>query len=970
MNAVVPILLFAALTGPPPAEKKAQDMMREAVMFQARGDFPGSLRQYRKAIHQYEIAYGKHGKQLTSVLTGYAAGLGVVGDYLAARGVYERVLAIETKHFGNTSMQYARALQQVAVTYWQRGDFKRAERDFRLVLDLYIKNLGPDSDRVATQLDVMAAWYKVRNDWPRAQALHERALVIREKKGKDHPSVMTTLFQLAWLHSLRGQHHRATEIMERVLRISEAAKHPITTRAAFLGQLAQFYQKADQPQKAAPLNARVEQLWLDELKRVEQNPNQSHWDITLPLISLSSFYSQSNQTPKAIPYIERLLAHMTQKHGAKHPAVGGYKTQLALALRKTGNFKRARALLRQAVQTEKAWLGKRATGTKQVLADFEHQAGNLRVAQKLYAEVQKQTQQIYGQRHPYVANTMERQAILAWGQGRIPQALELFASAMDIQEKEIGLILSTGTEADKRKYLDSIAFHQHEAVSFHLQGAPTLAAAADLALTVVLQRKGRVLDAVADSFGSLHRRLKGKTRQILEQLASERAQLAKLVLNPPQTGKGDKGASWAKQVGQLETRVRNLEAKVSRESVAYRAQSAPITLGGVRAALPSAAVLVEFTVYRPVQPGQHGTANPPKLPRYAAAIAGKTGPAKWVDLGETEPIDLLAFRLREALADPDRSDVKALARALDELVMRPIRAHLGTAKHLFVAPDGALNLVPLATLVDENDRWLIETYEFTYLSSGRDLLRLLVRAPAKSAPHVVANPTFGGGAPVQIATGPSRGLRSYDLRNTSWAPLPGTADEAKVLGQLLEGATVLTGDKATEQALKKLTGPRILHVATHGFFLADQGTPGLAGPENPLLRSGLILSGANGLDSGDEDGVLTALEASGLDLWGTQLVVLSACETGLGKAVNGQGVYGLRRALVIAGSESQVMSLWQVDDDATRDLMVSFYKRLSSGKGRSQALRAAQLRLLADQERSHPFFWGGFIGSGHWGPMP
>jgi CHAT domain-containing protein len=130
-----------------------------------------------------------------------------------------------------------------------------------------------------------------------------------------------------------------------------------------------------------------------------------------------------------------------------------------------------------------------------------------------------------------------------------------------------------------------------------------------------------------------------------------------------------------------------------------------------------------------------------------------------------------------------------------------------------------------------------------------------------------------------------------------------------------------------------------------------------------------VLAGANQLTSGSEDGVLTGLEAAGVDLWGTQLVVLSACETGVGKVADGDGVYGLRRAFVIAGAESLVMSLWQVDDSATRDLMIDVYHRLADGKGRSEALREAQLAMLARRELEHPYYWASFIAAGQWGPL-
>jgi CHAT domain-containing protein len=136
--------------------------------------------------------------------------------------------------------------------------------------------------------------------------------------------------------------------------------------------------------------------------------------------------------------------------------------------------------------------------------------------------------------------------------------------------------------------------------------------------------------------------------------------------------------------------------------------------------------------------------------------------------------------------------------------------------------------------------------------------------------------------------------------------------------------------------------------------------------ENPLLRSGLALAGANLRHGGDDDGVLTALEASGLNLWGTRLVVLSACDTGVGEVRTGEGVYGLRRAFVLAGTESLVMSMWPVSDYVTREMMTTYYKGLKEGRGRGEALRQVQLSMLKHKDREHPFYWAGFIQSGEW----
>lgn len=192
--------------------------------------------------------------------------------------------------------------------------------------------------------------------------------------------------------------------------------------------------------------------------------------------------------------------------------------------------------------------------------------------------------------------------------------------------------------------------------------------------------------------------------------------------------------------------------------------------------------------------------------------------------------------------------------------------------------------------------------------------------------------------------------------------------------------------EATELAMKHVCRPEFLHVATHGYFQEDVAREASSEKtrilereerpteekveklrvENPLLRSWLFFAGANRGGTADNDGTMTALEAAQLNLWGTKLVTLSACETGVGETKTGDGVYGLRRALVLAGSEAQLMSLWSVSDEGTLDLMVEYYTRLKAGEGRSAALRNVQLNMLKHPKRRHPFFWASFIQSGEW----
>jgi CHAT domain-containing protein len=459
---------------------------------------------------------------------------------------------------------------------------------------------------------------------------------------------------------------------------------------------------------------------------------------------------------------------------------------------------------------------------------------------------------------------------------------------------------------------------------------------------------------------ALRRRATPEDAKLLDELAAERSNLSRLTL----AGPGEDGVdAHGARVAELERRVDELQTQVGRRSAQFAAETAPVTLDAVQAAVPDGARLVEFAAYRPYDAGAttYGAA------RYVAYVLGRDGAPAWADLGEAATVDAAVSELRKALRDRTRADVTALARRVDELVMRPIRERLGDTQKLLISPDGALNLVPFAALVDEQNRYLVERYEITYLTSGRDLLRLQPRPPSPMLALVVADPLFGrkgaAGAEsrllVQEADGP-------DLSKANFTPLPGTAGEAAALSRLMKRqATVLTRDAATEAAMKRAGAPGIVHVATHGYFL-DAG----AGAADPLLRSGLALAGVNARQSGEgEDGFLTALEVTGMNLWGTRLVVLSACDTGVGEVAAGQGVYGLRRALVLAGAETSMVSLWPVSDKGTRDLMTDFYGRLLGGSSRAGALRNVQLAMLKSPARRHPYYWASFIQSGAWGPL-
>ncbi len=553
-----------------------------------------------------------------------------------------------------------------------------------------------------------------------------------------------------------------------------------------------------------------------------------------------------------------------------------------------------------------------------------------------------------------------------------------------IQEKNTGRFLLSGSEARKQAYLQQLADDTSANVSFSVSVASPQAIA--LGLTSVLQYKGRVLDAMSDSVARLRQSVRPEDRTLFEQLARVAQQWS--TLNSQGHDKLPL-ETYRRRLDDLVRQQETLEAELAKRSAEFRQQLVPITLAAVRQAIPPSAVLVERFRYRPFDPKAKDETKWDK-PRYLTYVLTHEGEPVAIDMGDAAAVESLVREFRGAVSDPKRTDVKELAEELSAKLLKRLLPYVDNAERVLIAPDGALNLVPFAALLDDQGEYVATRFEITYLTSGRDLLRLASASRPRGSTVVVADPAYGQSAAIRA---PGRKIRNAkrvahaDGPIQVFTPLPGTAAEANALKALLKllDHHVLTGVNATEAQLKHLHGPRLLHVATHGFFLRDQPIPADAlkpvgfSPdqrpvrvsENPLLRSGLALAGANARRSGtNDDGILTAFEAAQLDLRGTELVILSACETGVGEVKNGEGVYGLRRALVLAGAETQVTSLWKVADDATKDLMVDYYRGLLKGEGRSGALREVQKAMIASQDRWHPYYWAAFVPIGNWAPLP
>lgn len=430
-----------------------------------------------------------------------------------------------------------------------------------------------------------------------------------------------------------------------------------------------------------------------------------------------------------------------------------------------------------------------------------------------------------------------------------------------------------------------------------------------------------------------------------------------------------------------------------------------LTLNDVARSLEAGTALCEFVSYQP-HPFQIWGDASRATKHYGVFAISADGRVASADLGPSHSIDSLVRECHTSIDSylsasqntSERAAEQSLSRITAELYAR-LLAPLGNlpdgCDRLVISPDGELNLFPFEILRMPDGRYAIERFEITYAATGRDLIRYASNPPGATGYAVVmADPDFDAGnleqyaavTPVDLAmTG--RKVRRPTVRghclDQPFMRLIATGEEAQAVSSILRQSMRMevdyfSGEQASTTTLRALGRvPRVLHLATHGFFCPGSGRSGEESTaENPLLFSGLAMAGVNrclGRTDGSvdtlcttsDDGLLTALEVSGLNLVGNELTVLSACETGAGAVITGEGVFGLRRGLQHAGVQTQVVSIFPVPDETTKSLIRSFYRYWSSGFTKSLALRQTQLDLLRERRRlagaAHPLYWGGFV---------
>jgi len=917
---------------------------------------------------------GKNSSLLAETLNTLGTIHSYQGQYEQAASRFEEARAIHESHLdpAHPDPEYGTLCVNMAGNYQRMGKYSKAEDLFQKGLAVLRKVPGVDSPSYSISLIGLAYLQVDMGNYAMAERVYNEADgLLKAQIGEQHPMYATFLNNRGFLYNAIGNRAAAESDYRKSLEIKRKLYGPgnlaIGSSLRNLGNLVSTKNPAE-----------GEKLFREAVDLYEKLPNPPPFDYASVLLGLGERQRKRGDFAGALVTLQKSLDVTAQGLGTKHPLYAG-------ALSETG-------LVHQA------------------LGDYAN-------AERRFSEAIAIVSETHGENHPDLAKHLQLLAMLHEQTGNYRAALPLYRRSFEINDRFLTDILNVGSENSKVGVLANLDDPIPVLISFQQRAGDKIPGARALAFEAVARRKGRVLDQVRDWRQRLRQNPDAAIRKrldtweaLLECQASLTIALGYRDLKPAAVGTcalqdtGLEGqydrllhelrTKWTADLGKqalqalqlLKQRTESLETVLNRELPRFEFAT-PARLEDLRSHLAPDELLLEFVEYQPRD--SHGKIGPDQ--RYGAFLLDSGGDLRWVELGAAAPIDSAIRDLIQSandwstsLSSHEKQAVESAGitaqdavRELSRKILTPLNSWFAQEKQvrrLRIAPDGMLTLLPFGALSD--GRFLVERFAISYLPAGRDLSVLDRPTQAQGVPVIALSPGAGG----------KRSLAGNQVASVFRADrlerLAGAELEARGLQARLPHAHLLAEGEATEQNLKKLHSPALLHILGHGIVRGNEDCkirPESLGCElvnlDPAARamslSAIVLEEAYGRGHGStEDGLLTALELQALDLNGSEMLVLSQCRMADGVPSAGEGVYGMRRAAAIAGVKTFVAPLWRVADSAQEALMTRFYKELSTGRGRAEALRLAQLQLLRKPETANFLYWAPVILSGNPSPLP
>ena len=906
-------------------------------------------------------------------------------------------VAIRKRLLGPTSLLVAESLNTLGSLQALAGDYEQAIVPMEEAMAIHEAQSPPEfNEEYGTLCANLAGTYQRTGRYGKSETTFEKGLkVLRVKPGVNHPAYSASLVGYAYLQAELGHYATAEKVYDeagKLLREQVGDQHP--AYAAFLNNYA-----ALESQLGNLAVAEADYRKSLEVKRKIYGPDAPTVGASLRNLAKLVYARNREEGEKLFQEDVALYERM-----ANAPPFDQANALLGLAVaqRDRRDLAAARATLQQASDIVSKGMSTSHPLYAAVLRDLGlvHQAaGEFTEAERSLREAIAIVEQAQGADHPDLAQYCQRLAAVYEQAGDYASAAPLYRRSLDISNRTMADMLTIGSEGSKAAVLANLEDPVPALIVFQSKARTREATA--LAFEAVAWRKGRVVDAVHDWGQTLRANADESIRRRFEQRQSMMACEASFTmalgyrdLRPAMIGScaltgtelegryerlvHDLRTGWTDQrskdalkaVGVLRQKIDELESGLSRDVPQLTSMLRPVGLSDIRARLRTDEVLVDFIAY----------GN-----RYGAFILSR-GDLRWADLGPAKAIDttvqdlfgaandwsvaLSAGEKRNAdsAADTARDALNALSTKLSPAIAPVVGK--AEVRRLRIAPDGMLNLLPFAALQDGHGHYLAERFEISYAGAARDLAEPMVPTRVDASTVVIAV-SPGAGAIQQAAAGGFRADRLERLQNAE--------AEAREVQHWLPKAQLLGENQATEQRIKQLHRPAILHVVGHGIVRGNQDChsapsdpscqlAGMDAAARVMSLSAIVLEEAYGRGGASkEDGMLTALELQTLDLQGSEMLVLSQCRMADGVPSSGEGVFGMRRAAAIAGVKTFVAPLWKVDDAAEQRLMSEFYRELSMGKDRAEALREAQMTML---KTSSFLEWASVILSGEPGPLP
>lgn len=915
-----------------------------------------------KQMPQQELSIGRASLDLIAVLAEY-------GAYDKAEALLSQWNAKLREWAGPRRAEFARKYVEVLL---RLGKYEEAERCLKGFFNK--RNSIKQDSRDIYYLNRLATIYKRFGQYKELSHLFRNEVAI---PGRDpnplSASEVPLLNELGKFQQELGMYASARHSFERARHeFHLGAEHPtLAVAIANLGQLAQ--QQGDY--------AEAERFFKQSSLYVEKRLGSDHPEAAAYLVNLGKLYSQWGKTDpdkyeQARVVYEQALRLRERRLLPGHLSIWDIQLERTRLLLHMGEFSDAESVIREAVRNQQVNPGlyQQDLGMGYLLlADVRFEQGDYSDALLHYQHALSLLEKSFGRKNSSTGAALIGLGRAAVLQGQSDVGLAYLRRAADLENEALPYRLGIVRANRKLELLDEADGTRDLVIGVVEKYFGADEAAKRFAMELLLSRKGLVFEDEALLQLTTAEDLPGGARYTWVELKRKKAAN---VMHPAL----EEFRSGFMQGAEARLEEQETQLAVHSRVYAQGRFDRAVTIAQIAKTLPPNAVLIEFVKVRDVVDSvlEHQQTRS----HYLGFVLRPDQTISIVNLGDGAKLDASIEEFRQSVV-PKTDLETALEKVQDlyERIWSPIKGTIHTALSVILSPDGLLNFVPFAGLQNPEDgKFTVEQWAISYVTSGRDLIPYQRNLPWFVGPPppgdfvLVGDPVFNAHHKLGMA---GTMAMYYDLDQKKFLhfeALPETLEEvgavSHLMQQLLPRQRILTKEAAREETILAVRRPRILHLATHGFFVSHSGNPSLDRRENVLLRSGLAVAGANSFHAtlSHIDGLLTADEVSGMDLQDTDLVVLSACQTGVGEAKNGEGVYGLRRAFSVAGAKNLVMSLWRVSDEWTARQMIAFYKYYSEGKLPVDALRAAQLEMISKLRQSgveaFPALWAAFIVQG------